>query len=101
MTIDHLKRLLWPHTLLPLAIIVAIDYVKVLGSIAQVALGAYVGIQLCSPLVGVTLAMIAHFKKTDVGLEVVPPRLRAALPILAAGIDFFAYLTKEDVDAPN
>lgn len=92
---ERLKALLWPHTLVPFAVIVAIDYVNLVGHIVQILLGAYVAMQLLSFGLGAVGGIMARFNTKTPWREVLSTNLATALPLVGAGFQFSDWLFAE------
>lgn len=90
MTYEALKKLFWPHVVLPMALVVALDYVRFVAIFAQIVASAYLVLQLVAFPVGFVMEGIGR------GLELDKIRLARWLPLLGAGRRAFSYLLLED-----
>lgn len=89
------KKFLWPHTLVPIAAMLAIDYIKAIGAIAQVFLSAYLCLQLFSFVLGFAAQMFAHFSPSSPWATVFKYNLVNFFPLIIGGKLTFEYLMTE------
>lgn len=95
MTYTRLKSLLWPHTIVPITVVILIDYVRILGTLAQVLAGAYLAVQLLAYGVGFGLGSALHFKAESPWGQLFNLQAARFFPLLGAGRDTFTYLMSE------
>lgn len=95
---ETLKRYLWPHTAVPLAAIVLIDYVNLIGHIAQIFLAAYLMLQLLSFALGFVAAAFLHFSPESLWGTVFKYNIVRFFPLMSGGRVAFDFLMAE-VDA--
>lgn len=92
---ETLKRYLWPHTLVPLAAVVIIDYVKFLGVFVQLALTVYLVAQGLALVAGFVVAALASLTPASPWAKVFDLNVARALPLVLAGRATFHYLMTE------
>lgn len=92
---ETLKRYLWPHTAIPLAVIVAIDYVNLVGHIAQIFLAAYLMLQLLSFCLGFVAAAFLHFSPESPWGTVFKYNVVRFFPLMSGGRVAFDFLMAE------
>lgn len=94
-----LKRYLWPHTLGPLAVIILIDYVRLLGTFTQVLLGVYLALQSLALLGGFAAAAAIRLNDGSPWQQLFQYNISKFFPLLEAGRAAFNYLMTERPDA--
>lgn len=90
------KALLWPHVALPLFLVVAIDYVKIVGTITQALAGFYLSLQLLAFLLGFVAAAVLQLGGDNHWAhQVFLVNASRFFPLLGAGKRSFDFLMAE------
>lgn len=95
---EQAKRLLWPHLLVPLAVMVGLDYLTAFAVLLQVAAGAYMALQTFAVGVGLWAAMMVHFKSDSPWADVRRYNISRVFPLIGIGYEAFGWLIAERED---
>ncbi len=95
MKYEKLKSLFFPHTVVPLFLLIAIDYVRILGIFVQVFAAAYLMMQLLAFPAGFILCAFNQAKPFAVWKDVFKYRIVLFFPLFGGGKSCWEYLMSE------
>lgn len=92
MMYEHLKRLLWPHFVLPLALLVVIDYLSLLSGLLYGVAVVYVLTQVAMLIVGFFCGAAWHLGKESGWAEVRKYNIVKAFPMIPLGFSYAEWI---------
>ncbi len=93
---ERLKSVLWPNVLGPLGVIVAIDYLVLVGWIAQVVLTAYVMLHLLSYAAGIAVGTAVYLDPQSKWAQIYHYNLVKVFPLVNAGGRTVSWLMRNE-----
>lgn len=103
MIYEQLKRLLWPHLLVPLGLLVAIDYLSLLSGLLYGVAVVYVLTQVAMLALGFFCGAAWHLGKESAWAEIRKYNIVRAFPMIPLGFGYAEWILsckEAELEAP-